>query len=126
MRTRRAFLVEKLRQGFDLSTVKEYAEVDAVFNDGDRRSSLFAVEDFSADVVRQLERKSFDPDLDYLLVAGGTVQVVLTALAVVGRWGRVSLLLFNSTEDCYIPRKVVLDGAGDSTVGADGRRETMR
>lgn len=101
----KVFLLERPRT-VDYKSAKAHGEVHFVFEEDDRRASVFNTERYVEDVFEQLEYLGFDPESDSICVAGSVVGLVTAVAAIAMRYGFVNLLLFNATESAYVRRTV--------------------
>ena len=99
--TARAFAVEQGKQ--DLSKAKEYGRIVYLFKADGERSSIWS-NDFPQEVLTALEEYNYDPENDYLIVAGSMVPIALAVGRLVSQFGSIKALLYNSSEGCYISR----------------------
>ena len=97
----RVFILEHTQ--LDVVKAREYGEVVYMFPPNVRRSSIWD-ERFCDEVIERLVEMEYDPCVDYFVVVGHMVQMVLAATTICGRWERFKALLFSSTERNYIPR----------------------
>lgn len=96
---KRVFVLEQTAN--DLSRATEFGEVMHIFDQGKHRPGLFG-EHFAQAIITQLERKSFDPAIDYVVIAGGMVPMVLMVTALVQEYGDVQLLLYHASIKDYV------------------------
>lgn len=100
----RCFLIEPVK--LDIRDARTYGEIVLLFNENDRRPSIFSTESFLKAVQRRLEEENYDPLIDYILIAGPMVTVVVTAAEMAAAYGRIKVLMFNSNENQYIERSI--------------------
>jgi hypothetical protein len=84
---------------FDVSPASEYGELVCIFNRVQHNAKMG--DDFHRELITKLERADFDPDKDYLVVTGRTNVIAIAVAAMVLRWGRVSMLLYDPRTKSY-------------------------
>lgn len=102
-RKARAFVLEPF--DLPLKNAREYGDVTYVYDKDAERPSIWSP-DFVPDVMRTLDRMGYDPDLDYFVVYGHQVPLVMTLCALAAHGGTVNLLLWSATERRYVARTV--------------------
>ncbi len=112
----RVFLIEPTKH-LDLAPALKYGELVTVFDpkslqrraaDGSRvfRPSVFNPNEYGRTFLADLERHDFDPDSDYVIVAGGVIGITIAVTAVMLKYGRARLLVFNSTQNEYVDKHI--------------------
>lgn len=90
---------------YDITGATEYGEIVYLYNDINKPRMPYAfVDDFGQDVWRRMEQNSYDPDKDYLLIVGSHVILAQWVAAVISECEWCNALLFNSTDEIYVPR----------------------
>lgn len=98
----RVFILETPKAALDFTGAERYGEVEMIFGHRDRRSSVFDVQNFGSDVIAKLEELEFNSKVDSLCVVGSMVSVTLAVAAVLSRWSRINLLLYNAPHSDYV------------------------
>jgi hypothetical protein len=106
---KRVFLIERPRTHIDLTRAEEYGTITLIFDEGDRRCSVFDSVRFGERVVRRLEQLAFDPAQDSLCAAGSLVPVSVALAAMVCYYPTVNVLFYNATESTYVMRTIGKD-----------------
>jgi len=98
------FLIERPRRPLDLSGLEEYGDVAYIFEDDDRRPSLFSTDAYIKAVMGQLRLLAFDPEKDYFVLTGPSICLALGLLAVT--WyadhTSVKVLAWNAPTSSYV------------------------
>jgi hypothetical protein len=94
----KAFILEPC--SLNVSTAATFGELVYVFDKGERRSSIWAPA-FRQEIIEALERKDFDPDRDYFVVAGHMVPLVIAVSVLQEYYGYVKTLMFCSVSRGY-------------------------
>lgn len=115
----KVFVLERTK--VDISDAKRYGTVEYVYEDNDRRLSIWD-ENYKWDTLDVLEHLGFNAERDYLLIAGNVVPMIIVATAMVSKYGRIQALLYSATERAYILRWLGLEE--DTT--HDDERATCR
>ncbi len=102
--TRRVFILERDTR-HDISGASRYGSVLPLFNDGERQPSIWS-QHFADQIMSRLERNKFDQYVDYVLVAGQQVPVVLFVATCVAAYSNVNLLLFDSVNGEYVHKAI--------------------
>jgi hypothetical protein len=102
-------LIEEPKRDMDLSTAQRFGDVEVIFPEGQRRASIFATEDFLSQLVTELRRRDYDPNLDYIVAAGSVAAVTLAIGEIASLYGSIQVLIFNSArgeDGQYISRTI--------------------
>lgn len=100
----RVILFEKPRQNIDISHAESFGEVHYLFSDERRRCSAFNTDLFQATILKELDRMRYDPEEDYICIAGSMIVIAIGVVAVAKGYGDFKVLLFSSTENSYVER----------------------
>lgn len=94
----RVFILEEARRHLDTSSAARYGDITYLFDPGERRPSVFQVQEFVESVHAALVRKAFDPDEDSWVIVGSMLNtsIAMLALAAYATGRTVQLLLFNA------------------------------
>ena len=99
----RVFALEPCRQ--DISSARKFGRITYLFErDGDR-SSIWAPE-FPREIVQKLDALGFEPDVDFFVVAGQMVPLVIAISSIVATYGATNVLFYSSTERHYVTRTI--------------------
>lgn len=124
----RVFLLEQT-QNVDITPALEYGSIIPLFkstNDGTEtstvdstnksdksdksdkfdRPSQWDTKRFTQEIIKQLENNNYDPEVDYLLVAGHVIPLVIFTCSVVGQWENVQMLFWSSGYQKYVMRRL--------------------
>jgi len=102
----RVFFIERPRPNISMSKARDFGDTVIVFDTNDRRCSIFDAEGFGRALLERLEEAQFAPAQDHVCIAGSMVTVAVGIAAIVAKYSRVSLLLYNANQDEYVPRFV--------------------
>ena len=97
----RVFLLEPCRQNTE--DAKRFGEVKYLFLEEGSRSSIWA-EEFTEELLEELDLLEFNPNVDYILVAGGVVPNFIAAAAIGGAYGQFKALLYDAKTSTYKER----------------------
>jgi hypothetical protein len=95
----RVFFISSNR--FDVSAAEKFGEITYLF---DNPPSPFALDKLISELLFELQRCDFDPNVDFIAMTGPTIQLVSLFVAVVNRYGRVRSLIFDARMDGYRER----------------------
>jgi hypothetical protein len=73
-----------------------------------RRPSVFNPTSFAEFMREELAANSFDPAVDYILLAGGLIGNALLVTAAVAAYGNVKLLLWDASAERYESRDLCI------------------
>ena len=102
----RVFLIERVRDDFNLSSTKQFGELYYIFGIGERRASIFRTSLFCKSVLEKFENANFDNAKDFFCVTGGLIPVSLTLTMLVTKYEHINALLFNASDEGYAHRIV--------------------
>ena len=105
----RVFLIEIPRRPLDTSGAAEFGDIVLIFGPEDRRCSIFDAAEFGNQVLVRLDEMQFNPEHDWLCVAGSMVTTVLVTAAALARYRRLRLLLYNATLGHYVERPITIE-----------------
>lgn len=108
----RVFLLE-VSQNVDVGRALEYGPIVPLFKstNGDKkgkadRPSMWDTEEFKEQILKELEDHKYDPEKDYLLIAGHIIPIVIFVAAVVAEWENIHVLFWSSGYKKYVVRKL--------------------
>lgn len=97
----KVFIVEPVRSNLNFQSAEQFGETVYLFNEGDRRSSVFDSENYADDIAEALSRKEFNPNKDYICITGSIIPVTLVVATMIHLYGRVNALFFRANESSY-------------------------
>lgn len=100
----RVFVLESVKPSLDLSSTRSFGEIHYIFDDSQRRSSIFDVDDFREDVIAELKRRDYKPDVDAVCLVGSFVPTILMVSAIQKHYGSFRALLFSSIDHRYVKK----------------------
>ena len=100
----KVFLIEKTKPNIDITEATNFGELEYLFDQNQRRCSAFDTIKYQREMLRRLDAADFDPDNDYICVAGSVLVLSICLIAIAQRYERFKTLLFSSTESKYIER----------------------
>ena len=109
----RVFVLEPTK--LDVEKAKTYGTLVYVFNNGDRRASIWT-EEFIEQVMTRLQSLCYDPDGDYVAIVGHLVPMAVVIARLTYDYDHFQALCFSSTEREYVVRVL----GGDDTDEEDG------
>jgi hypothetical protein len=89
----------------DVSDASRFGAVKYVFNQGDRRSSIWD-DKFLSEIVESLTAQHFNPRRDFFVVAGHMVPIALAVAALAKSFDSIKLLLYASTTRNYVEKAI--------------------
>lgn len=104
--------VPEIPRRIDVSGAKKFGKIIPIFDEQERRESIFHCEKFGLDVIRRLDELEFDHESDYLCVSGKQLLTILVVLAAATRYSQVRLLVFDAARDEYVCREINLEKWG--------------
>jgi hypothetical protein len=116
------------KEAVDMSTAETYGQLVTVFETapGGRRvagtPTTFDPDKYARILLEKLDAVRYDPDLDFILLVGGSLAVGITMAAVSARYGRMRLLVYNSSMGRYVDKWFEV---GDTTNGDTRWRGTV-
>lgn len=106
MTKKRVFIIEQFRQNFDMTSVHKFGTPITLIDSSVRRPSIFHVEDYQDAVVELFEANNFNTKHDSVCVVGALINMTLAIAALTERYGRINVLLYNSSLGEYVKRTV--------------------
>jgi len=100
----KVILFEKPKPNIDISHAATFGELIYLFDSNHRRCSAFNVDLFQETIIKELMELEYDPLQDYICIAGSMLIISLGLVACARIFGDFKVLLFSSTESCYIER----------------------
>ncbi len=100
----RVFFIERPKPSLDIEPAKKFGEISFVFNEGDRRASVFDSESYGRSIVNRLREVEFNPQLDLLCISGKMVPVCIATAAIISAYDTVQVLLYNASLADYVKR----------------------
>lgn len=94
----RAFLLERTK--YDTSRASRFGTLTYLFGQDAAMPSIFTPS-WGRVVVSELMRKEFDPESDYIVVAGSFAPTTIMVANVVAQFGKVRLLCHEARQDTY-------------------------
>jgi len=70
------------------------------------RPSMWHTEEFADEIIKKLEEHNYNPETDYLLVAGHVVPLIIFTCTVVSQWENVQVLFWSSGFQKYVVRRL--------------------
>jgi len=114
----RVFMLEQ-SQNVDVKPAFEYGPIIPLFKSTNGvgnstaqikkktdRPSMWDTEEFREEILKRLEQWDYDPEKDYLLIAGHTIPIVIFIATVVAEWENVQVLFWSSGYEKYVVRKL--------------------
>jgi hypothetical protein len=105
----------------NISSAEEYGDLTYIYTTNDRMPSVFSL-NFGVDALSRMEDNNYDPDRDYVLVAGVHVALIQWISVVISEHEWCRGLLFDSTRDAYIDRTL---GIPESTANGSRRNDVV-
>lgn len=111
-KTSRVFMLEET-QNVDVTSAYEYGPIiplfkytnaDCVDNKSDR-PSIWKTGEFTREIIKRLEENDFDPENDYLLIAGHVVPTQMMSIAATIHWETIQFLFWSSYLGKYVARR---------------------
>jgi hypothetical protein len=99
----RSFVLEPCKP--DVSAAEKYGKVTYVFGPEYRRCSIWD-DAFPATVMLRLRELGYNPEEDYLVIAGHVVPLVQAVVTCIVEWGHINVLFFSATDRDYIARRL--------------------
>ena len=90
---------------FDVSTAERHGKVVYLFENGPRPSALDP-QGLHDGILERLEQMRYDPAVDCIAIAGGSIHVAILVAAVLGEYGGMHLLLFDAATEAYIHKEL--------------------
>ena len=103
--TNRVFVIEPPRNELDINKASTFGNIAYLFDRDIRRHSVFKSKAFGADLLQRLEAVQYNPDQDYICIAGSMVTVCVSVIVIAQRYDAFTVLLFNSINDAYEARR---------------------
>ena len=99
--TSRVFILEKI-DGYNSANAEDFGRVVYLFERGvrDRNTSIWQ-NGFKDEILDTLEDYCYDPEQDYFAVSGQTVPNQIVTTTLVGYYGQIKGLLFDSKTSKY-------------------------
>lgn len=102
----RVFVVEPYRQnGVNVGRAAAHGSIKYLFAEHGSRPSIWA-DDFVPMLLARLEHNGFDPERDFFAVVGHMVTVVMSATAIVAKYGSARGLYYSSANQHYVERQL--------------------
>ena len=102
----RVFIIEHVRSYIDVSKAETYGEIVYLFDRNDRRCSVWEHPRFGQKILQLLEAYKFNPEIDFICVAGAMLTVSIAIIVVSQNYDFYNVLLFNSVESTYTQRRI--------------------
>lgn len=107
-KTARVFLLEP-GQNVDVSHSANFGILTPIFEKKDFRPNVWSNE-FADEFVRRLDEHKYNPNLDYMLIAGHMVPLTICVANIVREWGdecdKIKFLLWDSKRFEYVPMEL--------------------
>jgi hypothetical protein len=100
----RAFILEP-QEKLDLRPAKLWGDIVYIFAEYDSRPSIWH-QKLIDDAIGILQQYDYDPDKDYLIVAGAMVPLVMFVSAVCEVWRCPKVLYWDMRHRCYVERRL--------------------
>ena len=100
----KVILIEKPKPSIDIKKASSFGEFVYLFNGKDRRCSAFDTIKYQREMLRRLKAAEYDPENDYICVAGSVLILAICLVAISQVYDRFKVLLFSSTESRYVER----------------------
>jgi len=100
------FLLEATRSNIDTTKAASFGEIKYIFEQGDRRSSVFETRAYEVAIEERLNALGFDPARDIVCIAGRIVCVAVLFAVLTRLFGRFNILMFDAHDECYVMRTV--------------------
>lgn len=115
MNTGRVFMLEQ-SQNVDVKPAFEYGPIIPLFKSTNGqnsnvkrktdRPSMWDTDEFKKEILKRLEQYNYDPERDYLLIAGHFIPIVIFIATVVAEWENVQVLFWSTGYEKYVIRKL--------------------
>jgi len=102
----RVFIIERPRHSIDISRAEEHGEIEFVFGDNDRRSSIFRCTNFGDEVIEKMRQMHFDHRHDMLCMVGSMVPISVALAAIVTQYPTVNVLFYHAAESRYVRKTI--------------------
>lgn len=109
--TSRVFILEQINN-VDITAALEYGQLCALFKtfkkENGKYYNIWETEDFQDEIIKRLEELSYNPEIDYILVAGHMTSMVIFATTIISNFDSdyAKFLLWNSKKQKYIVREL--------------------
>ena len=102
MSRRRIFVFEPTR--LNIENARTYGEFVYIFGSAtsDHRASIWSPK-FREQIIDRLTALAFDPEQDYILLAGNSVPLHIVVAALVAEYSSISAIAFNAQSRTYVP-----------------------
>jgi len=104
MTDRKVFVVDRDTR-HDISDARRFGEITYIYDERDRKPSVWS-NALIKDVMARLERCDYDADLDYILVVGNVVTIVMIVANLAMAYDTLNLLLFDASQEEYVHKTV--------------------
>lgn len=103
----RCFAVEPLRSSsIDISAAREFGDIRYLFENGEKRPSVYATEKYSSELIRRLKDRKYNPEIDLIVLVGSLIPVTLLVAQLTKEFGSVPVLMYDTHERKYVERVV--------------------
>lgn len=99
----RVFILEPCQ--LDTSRTARFGQQVYLFGRDEKRSSIWD-NAFKAEIAAALDKYRYDPKVDYFVVVGHMVPVVIATSVLTARFGTVKVLFYSSTDRDYVPKTI--------------------
>lgn len=99
-RPRALFVVESPR--FNVASAVEFGEIVYLFKDG--QLNPLHTDNTIKSIRTALQRIDYDPDVDFVVMAGSSLLLALYFATVAQEWGFVRALMFDARHNKYVER----------------------
>lgn len=104
--TKRCFLAEPMkRDNYGEEKLKRFGEIEYIFGHDARRPSVFNGAELSASIEARLDELHFDPEHDYIVLAG-SINMLCTLVAVASTYEKVNSLMYCVAQRNWIVSKL--------------------
>lgn len=99
----RAFAIQ-FNSRFNLKPAEKFGEVTYLYTD--KVPPIVTPQVVVEEVIERLEHFSFDPDKDFVVLSGSTVNVVLFVAAAILAYEKIKLLIYDPKRNVYYEREI--------------------